>query len=194
MKFEKLRQELAKSKEPNVRRRNNDPIGKIESHEKPWGASMVWSLSLSFSFRWAEDGMVVTCEGSYYDSEDGDVPVQSLPVGDGGRNKEAAALCGVLNKIPALRYELCYIEEHRLLGKLFGDRHTFYTREWKNPYGISDDIIPAFVPTEGVKGVKAAMARLGFDCEGITTLTFKRRRDNVYSMLQAEEREGKDVK
>lgn len=112
MKFEKLRQELAKSKEPNVRRRNNDPIGKIESHEKPWGASMVWSLSLSFSFRWAEDGMVVTCEGSYYDSEDGDVPVQSLPVGDGGRNKEAAALCGVLNKIPALRYELCYIEEH----------------------------------------------------------------------------------
>ena len=117
-----------------------------------------------------------------------------MRMGSSSLNKEAAALCGVLNKIPALRYELCYIEEQRLLGKLFGDRHTFYTREWKNPYGISDDIIPAFVPTEGVKGVKAAMARLGFDCEGITTLTFKRRRDNVYSMLQAEEREGKDVK
>lgn len=192
MKFEKIREELAKR--PNIRRRGGDPLKKIEELENPWGAPMVWNVSLSFSFRWAEDGMVVTCEGSYYDSEDSEVPVQSLPVGDGGVNKEAAALCGVLNKIPALRYELCYIEEHRLLGKLFGDRHTFYTREWKNPYGISDDIIPAFVPTEGVKGVKAAMARLGFDCEGITTLTFKRRRDNVYSMLQAEEREGKDVK
>ena len=186
MKFDKIREELAKG--PVTRRRGDDPLKRIEELEKPWGVPMVWDISVSFSFRWEKDGMEVTCEGSYYDSEDGEVPVQSLPVGDGGVNKEAAALCEVLNKIPALKYELCYIEEHRLLGRLFGDRHTFYTQSWANPYGISDNIIPEFAPTEGIKGIKAAMSRLGFDCEGITTLVFKRRRDNIYCMLQKEER------
>nr|DAO76822.1 MAG TPA: hypothetical protein [Caudoviricetes sp.] len=163
MKFEKIRERIEKMPE---RRRRTYPLDKLE--ELGEKVPIVDEITLDFSLRWTEYGMEISGEGEYIVSGDMFLhPIEKYYSNDGMYNKEAAVLARALNSVPNLRYELCFLEEYRLQGILRDDLFT-----------DRSNIIPCFVCTEGIHGIKEHMNYLGFDCTGTTNLKFRRKQGN----------------
>ena len=170
MEFKRIRTEIEKLGKYDGNRRWLSNLDKIESIGKSGKVAKVVKIELTHSITWGADGMEISVAGEYSDA-DWDTqpqPIESRLVTDENVNKEAAAICDALNQIPALRYELCTIQEKYLSGELPGDREAYL------PEAISNGLVPCFMVTRGVTGLKKAMESLGFHCTGNATLTFER--------------------
>lgn len=170
MEFKRIRAEIEKLGKYDGNRRWLSNLDKIESIGKSGKVAKVVKIELTHSITWGADGMEISVVGEYSDA-DWDTPpqpIESRLVTDENVNKEAAAICDALNQIPALRYELCTIQEKYLSGELPGDREAYL------PEAISNGLVPCFMVTRGVTGLKKAMESLGFHCTGNATLTFER--------------------
>ena len=171
MKFRKIREEIEKLGRYDGRTRWLSNLDKIESISTSGKVAKVVKIELTHSITWGADGMEISVAGEYSDA-DWDTPpqpIESRLVTDENVNKEAAAICDVLNQIPELRYELCIIQEKYLSGELPGNREAYF------PEAISNGLVPCFMVTRGVAGLKQAMESLGFHCTGNATLTFERK-------------------
>lgn len=133
-------------------------------------------IVINFENRWGEDGLEWKARTEYYCPQYSDAPIEieTRWFGDmAGADKETMAICHVLNEILPLRYRLCYAEEMMLRGEWFGGRETFFAGG-NFPYGVGDQLLPAFVITGGIKGLKRAMYVLGYETSGIIPLVFKK--------------------
>ena len=170
MEFKRIRTEIEKLGKYDGNRRWLSNLDKVESIGKSGKVAKVVKIELTHSITWGADGMEISVAGEYSDA-DWDTPpqpIESRLVIDENVNKEAAAICDALNQIPALRYELCTLQEKFLSGELPGDREAYL------PEAISNGLVPCFMVTRGVTGLKKAMESLGFHCTGNATLTFER--------------------
>ncbi len=170
MEFKRIRAEIEKLGKYDGNRRWLSNLDKIESIGKSGKVAKVMKIEITHSITWGADGMEISVVGEYSDA-DWDTPpqpIESRLVTDENVNKEAAAICDALNQIPELRYELCTIHEKYLNGEIPCDREAHF------PEAISNGLVPCFMVTRGVAGLKKAMESLGFHCTGNATLKFER--------------------
>lgn len=174
MEFKRIRAEIEKLGKYDGNRRWLSNLNKIESISTSGKVAKVMKIELTHSITWGADGMEISVVGEYSNA-DWDTPpqpIESRLVTDENVNKEAAAICDALNQIPALRYELCTIQEKYLSGELPGAREAYFSE------AISNGLVPCFMVTRGVAGLKKAMESLGFHCTGNATIVFERARSN----------------